>query len=211
MRIEPPMSEPVAIGEVPEPPGSRRAAGRAAGGEFRVPRIARDAPEPGVGVGGAGEFRRRGARMHDAARLQDALVVGRGDVGHEVLVDQRAVGGRLALDPALVLDRDRQAFERADAPAPPLAYFASALRAAASASSKWVKVKAFTFLFDLLGARDHRLHQLDRRQLLRTEQRQRFGRAQVAQVDIAHGIPPQRNCMQQEKDPGGRRPPGLRG
>ena len=57
-----------------------------------------------VGTDGAGEFRRRGARMHDAAGLQDALVVRRGDVRHEVLVDQRAVGGRLALDPALVLD-----------------------------------------------------------------------------------------------------------
>src|SRR6185295_6139864 len=80
-------------------------AGRAAGREFRIPRVPGDAPKLRPGGGGTGEFRRGGARMHDAARLQDAFVVRRGGFGNEFLVDKTTEGGRLALDIALVLDR----------------------------------------------------------------------------------------------------------
>jgi hypothetical protein len=59
-------------------------------------------------------------------------------------------------------------------------------------------------LVHFFRASDHRLHQFDRRQLARTEQGKRFGRAQIAQVEIAHGSPPQRNAFKRrKKDPGG--------
>ena len=73
MRIEPPMSEPLASSDVPGRERGARAARRAADAELGVPRVAGHAPQPRVGEPGARELGRGGARVDDAARLDDPL------------------------------------------------------------------------------------------------------------------------------------------
>src|SRR5204863_9399066 len=43
--------------------------------------------------------------------------------------------------------------------------------------------------FDRLGARDHRLHHLDRRELACLEAAERLGGAQIAEFDVRHDSP----------------------
>ena len=94
--------------------GHRRAAGRAGGAQRRIPRIARRAEQRVVGVGAAGEFGRIGLGKHDGAgglEAADGFGVFR---RHVVLEQRRGEGGADAGSRRDVLDRDRQAVQRAE-------------------------------------------------------------------------------------------------
>ena len=89
-----------------------RAAGRAAGVEHRIERIARRAPHRVAAVRARAEFRHVGLADDDGAGGAHAadhdVVVGR----HEVAIERRAVGGEKVLGLLEVLDAGRQAVQQ---------------------------------------------------------------------------------------------------
>ena len=115
MRIEPPMSEPVArvampaARAAPEPP--EEPPGLKAGFQgLRVTPHSRDSVIAAQQNSGVAE-----RSVDDPAGIDDALHAGRRDVGDHVLEDERAGGAGLAGHLDLVLDGDRDALERARA------------------------------------------------------------------------------------------------
>ena len=93
--------------------GDRRAAGRAAARERRIPRVAGLAEHVVERVGAGAELRRVGLAEDDRARRAQPLDRQRIGVGHVVGVDPRAVGGAQAGRLGEVLDPDRDAVQRA--------------------------------------------------------------------------------------------------
>ena len=125
-RIEPPVSVPIAHGARPPATAARRAAGGAARDAVEVPRVAGDAVG-GVLRGGAHrELVHVGlAEQHGAGGLQpggDGGVVRR----PPALEDLRAARGRHALGDDDVLERERDAGQRAERPPPARAASTSA-------------------------------------------------------------------------------------
>ena len=112
MRIEPPMSEPVASVEVPEasdapePPDEPPTPNSGFHG-LRVTPCRRE----WVNAAHENSGRRR-ARVDDRAGVEHPLGERGRVLGDEVLVDQRALRPRLARDRLLLLDRERDALER---------------------------------------------------------------------------------------------------
>jgi len=88
-----------------------------------------------VGEGRAAELWRGGARVDDRAGIEVALAEGRGVLGDQVLVDERArVQGWPAIGSSSLIDTGNPSSARGcDEPG---AYTASAARACSSASSK---------------------------------------------------------------------------
>ena len=103
-----------ALGELAHTRRERHAAaaGRAAAGQRRVPRIAGRAEDGVEGVGARAELGGVGLAEDDRARRLQALHHERVVVGHAVLEDLRALGRADALREREVLDRDRHAMER---------------------------------------------------------------------------------------------------
>ena len=174
--------------------------GRGAGGErggrtarratrrgVEAPRVARHPPEPRVGgeqpaelgTGGAGEQVGPGAQQPLDGRV-GGLVDG-------VLVDARAVGGAPALDRRGVLDHQRQPLEAARPAAGP-----GELRLGRpGAFPGLVEVavgERVDRVDDGLGAAQHGVGQLDRRQAALAEPRRRLAGAHVAELGIAHRL-----------------------
>ena len=188
MRMEPPISEPLASAVVPGSQAGAGAAGGAAAGIGGVPGRAGDAVDAGMGIGGAGELRRRRARMHDRARLEQPADRGIGLIRNEVLVDQRPEGHALALDEGFVLDGDGQALQR-PRPAVGLAVLLFGLLRLRQRPVIELQRKGVDLLLHLFRAVDHRLHEFHRRQRLGLEAGNGLGRRQIAKFKIGHQFP----------------------
>ena len=187
MRIEPPMSEPLASGGRACGQGRARPSAGAADRVVQVPRVAGDAVELGVREAGAAELWRRRARVDDAAGVEDAFTDGRRLLGDDVLEGQRRHRGRLALDLDLVLEADRQPLERTRvvgvARVDRLGSLRLLERAVVVGEAERVDVR-----LDGVRARDRRLQQLDGRQLAAAELRERVGGGDVVQLSgVCHG------------------------
>ncbi len=181
MRIEPPMSEPLASVAVPAARAAPDPPLRAADRVVQVPRVAGDAVELGVREAGAAELRRRRAGVDDAAGVEDALTDRRRLLGDDVLERQRRHRRGLTLDLDLVLEADRQPLERTRvvgvARVDRLGGLRLLERAVVVGEAERVDVR-----LDGVGARDRRLHQLDGRQLAAAELGERVGGGDVVEL-----------------------------
>ena len=165
---------------------STGAARGAAGGEFQVPRVARDSPERAVRVSCVSHLRRGRARVHDRARVQQALHRRRRDLGHMVDEAPRAEGGDLPLDRMKILDDDRHPFEGARLGAGRV----GALRRPRLLQRAVVEGVGVGVGVDLgvhrLGTSDDGRHELDRQKRPGTESLDRLGRGHVAEFVGCH-------------------------
>ena len=173
------------VGERGHTAGHRRAraAGGAAGGVLRVPRVGRDPPERAMGGTGVGEFGGRGAHVHDGAGAQQPVDRRCGVVRPKVLEDLGAEGRDLALDRVKVLDSHRHAFECPYATVGLTVLGLGLLRLLARPVEEIVG-DGVDLGVDRLRTRDLRVQQLDRRERARLEPRQRLARRQIAKLEI---------------------------
>ena len=156
----------------------------AAGGERRVPRVARDAGERAVAQRLPAELGRGGLADADRARLAQATNEGRVDVRHPVLEDVRAPHRPHALGQREVLDRHRQAVQRAERRAPHhrlLGVARGRQRGVGRDGAERVQRR-----IEPLDALERGPRQLDRRELLRADEPGQLGGRGERQVGGAH-------------------------